>query len=74
VPPHLRNAPTRLARSLGHGAGYRYPHDHPHAFVAQRYLPDELEGLALYEPQPLGEEREVAKRLAWWRKLGRADG
>jgi len=69
VPIHLRNAPTRLARDLGHGAGYRYPHDFPNSFVAQAYLPKELQGRSLFHAKEVGEEREVAKRVAWWRKL-----
>ena len=69
VPLHLRNAPTRLARELGHGAGYAYPHDHPHAFVPQAYLPEALADLELYQPKEVGAERETKKRWAWWRKL-----
>ena len=69
VPLHIRNAPTRVARELGHGKGYEYPHDLPNAFSTQAYLPDGLAALTLYGPHEVGEEREVAKRLAWWRKL-----
>jgi putative ATPase len=69
VPVHLRNAPTGFARSLGHGAEYRYPHDHPNAFVGQAYLPPEIEHLVLHRPHEIGEERETAKRAAWWKKL-----
>ena len=69
VPLHLRNAPTRLARELGHGKGYRYPHDHPNAFVAQTHLPESVEGTSLYAPKEVGDERETAKRWAWWKKL-----
>ena len=69
MPIHLRNAPTSLARSLGHGQGYRYPHDHPNAFVDQAYLPPELAGLELVVPKEIGEERETVKRWAWWRRL-----
>jgi putative ATPase len=69
VPIHLRNAPTPLAKELGHGAQYRYPHDHPNAFVAQDYLPEGLAGKAFYEPIEIGDERETAKRLAHWRRL-----
>ena len=69
VPLRIRNAPTRLARELGHGKGYRYPHDYPNAFVAQGYLPESLEGLTLYAPHEVGAERETKKRWAWWRKL-----
>jgi putative ATPase len=74
VPIHLRNAPTGFARSLGHGAAYRYPHDHPNAFVAQAYLPPGAEGLSLYRPKEIGDEREVARRLAWWKRLRERGG
>lgn len=66
VPPHVRNAPTALMKSLGHGAGYKYAHDSETGYFAQEYLPDELRGKAIYEPGPFGFEKEIAKRLAWW--------
>ena len=69
VPLQIRNAPTRLARELGHGRGYHYPHDHPNSFVAQDYLPPAAADLRLYEPGEVGAERETKKRWAWWRKL-----
>ncbi len=69
VPHHLRNAPTRLMKDLGYGAGYQYAHPVPEAYTPQEYLPDALRGAAYYEPGPFGFEREVAKRLAWWREL-----
>jgi putative ATPase len=69
VPIHVRNAPTGLARSLGHGKGYEYPHDLDQSFSGQSYRPPELEGRTLFEAKEVGAEREVAKRLAWWRKL-----
>ena len=50
VPAHLRNAPTRLARAMGHGRGYRYPHDFEDGKVAQQYLPDGLAGRRFYRP------------------------
>ena len=48
VPLHLRDAHYRGARSLGHGDGYLYPHDHPNGRVEQTYLPPELEGTTYY--------------------------
>ena len=69
VPLQIRNAPTRLARELGHGRGYLYPHDHPNAFVAQAYLPEALRDVRLYEPKAVGDERTTARRVAWWRNL-----
>jgi putative ATPase len=55
-------------KDLGYGQGYRYAHDYEGAYVPQDYLPDELAGRRFYEPGELGFEREVAKRLEWWRK------
>ncbi len=66
VPLHLRNAPTQLAKQAGHGAGYRYPHDHPHHIVTQQYLPEQLAGEVYYRPAPHGNEKTIAERLAWW--------
>jgi putative ATPase len=68
VPGHLRNAPTGFAKSLGHGEGYRYPHDHPNAVARQAYLPPEIEDLVLHRPHEIGAERETAKRAAWWKR------
>ncbi|MGH2687743.1 MAG: replication-associated recombination protein A, partial [Actinomycetota bacterium] len=50
VPAHLRDAHYRGAAKLGHGKGYRYPHDHPGGWVEQQYLPDEVAGRRYYEP------------------------
>ena len=69
VPLHLRNAPTGLMKSLGYGEGYQYAHAAPDAYVPQDYLPDAIADTTLYEPGPFGFEKEVAKRLAWWRTL-----
>jgi putative ATPase len=50
VPPHLRDASYRGAASLGHGRGYRYPHDHSHGWVEQQYLPDDVSERRYYVP------------------------
>ena len=50
VPGHLRNAPTRLAKAMGHGRGYRYPHDFEGGKVEQQYLPDALKDRRFYSP------------------------
>ena len=68
VPPHLRNAPTPLAKSMGHGAGYQYPHNFEGHHVAERYLPDKLEGRRYYEPTQSGQESQIAARLTAWRQ------
>jgi putative ATPase len=69
VPLNIRNAPTGLHASLGYHQGYKYAHDSPDAYVAQDYLPPELEGSVFYEPGTRGFEREIARRLEWWRQL-----
>ena len=69
VPMHIRNAPTPLMKELGYNAGYQYAHDSPDAYLPQEYLPDALRDRVLYEPGRFGFEREIAKRLAWWRDL-----
>lgn len=50
VPPHLRDAHYKGAKDLGHGKGYRYPHDYPGHYVDQDYLPDNLRGTTYYSP------------------------
>jgi putative ATPase len=69
VPLHIRNAPTKLMRELGYGAGYQYAHDHEHAYVPQEYLPEALRGQRWYEPSEFGYEKTVKERLAWWQSL-----
>ena len=69
VPLHIRNAPTPLMKELSYGKGYKYAHDVPDAYLPQRYLPDALEGTTFYEPGSFGFERDIAKRMAWWKEL-----
>jgi len=69
VPLHLRNAVTGLMKDLGYGAGYRYAHDAPTAYLSQEYLPDALAGEQFYEPGPMGLEKRIAERMAWWAKV-----
>ncbi|MFT4230998.1 MAG: replication-associated recombination protein A [Microbacterium sp.] len=69
VPVHLRDAHYPGAKRLGHGKGYRYPHDSEIGVVAQQYLPDELRGRRYYEPKALGAEREVQARLEKIRRI-----
>lgn len=63
VPLHLRNPVTDLMKQAGYGRGYRYPHDHEGAVVAQSYLPEELAGRRYYDPSDRGAEREIRSRL-----------
>ena len=71
VPLHIRNAPTRLMKDLGYGKDYKYPHDYPDHFVEEEYLPENLRGRTYYQPSDLGFEREVKKRLEYWRRKKR---
>jgi len=65
VPTHLRNAPTALMRSLGHGKAYRYAHDEPEAFAAgESYFPEELGARRYYEPVDRGLETAIGAKLA----------
>jgi putative ATPase len=68
VPLHIRNAPTSLMKDLGYGKDYKYPHDYPDHFVEEEYLPENLKGRVYYRPADLGFEREVRRRLDYWRK------
>src|SRR5690606_11727542 len=65
VPVHLRNAPTKLMKEIGHGREYRYAHDEPDAFAAGvEYFPDEMPPRSYYHPVPRGLEIRVAEKLA----------
>jgi putative ATPase len=75
VPEHLRNAPTRLMKQLGHGAGYRYAHDEAGGFAAgETYLPAGLPRARFYEPVPRGLELRIGERLAELRELNAKAG
>ncbi|MGZ8772230.1 MAG: replication-associated recombination protein A [Acidimicrobiia bacterium] len=63
VPIQLRQAGYQGAAVLGHGEGYRYPHDHPGHIVRQQYLPEAAEGTILFRPTGQGDEAELAERL-----------
>ncbi|MBX3707293.1 MAG: replication-associated recombination protein A [Pseudomonadales bacterium] len=72
VPLHLRNAPTRLMKDLGHGAGYRYAHDEGGYAAGERYWPDELAPEHYYTPVDRGLETKIRARLARLRALDAA--
>ncbi|MDR1799986.1 MAG: replication-associated recombination protein A, partial [Bifidobacteriaceae bacterium] len=78
VPAHLRDAHYVGAGRLGHGEGYLYAHDAPHAVAAQVYAPAGVDGTEYYRPSDRGYERQVAERLerirAVLRSAHRADG
>jgi putative ATPase len=68
-PMHIRNAPTKLMKELGYGAGYSYDHDAEHGFSGQNYFPDEMGRRVFYAPEGAGREGAIKERLAHWAKL-----
>jgi putative ATPase len=70
VPNHIKDA-NRDAVALGHGKGYKYPHDDPDHFLPQQYLPREILGTYFYNPSSVGYEVEVRERLERWREAQR---
>jgi putative ATPase len=71
-PLHIRNAPTKLMKELGYGAGYAYDHDAEGGFSGQNYFPDEMPRRQFYTPEGRGREGAIRERLEHWAKL-RAD-
>jgi len=70
VPVHLRNAPTKLMRDLGHGKEYRYAHDEPEAYAAgESYLPEGVQEPGWYRPVLRGLESKIAEKLSHLRTL-----
>ena len=75
VPVHLRNAPTKLMKELGHGREYRYAHNEPHAYAAgETYLPEGMAEPRWYQPVPRGLEIRIGEKLVFLRKLDEAAG
>jgi putative ATPase len=68
-PAHILNAPTRLMKSLGYGAGYAYDHETEDAFSGQNYFPDGMPRGTFYAPKDRGFERELGKRMEYWARL-----
>jgi putative ATPase len=68
-PAHILNAPTKLMKDIGYGAGYEYDHAAQDAFSGQNYFPDSMRRESYYQPTERGFEKEIAKRLAYWTKL-----
>lgn len=69
VPIHLRDSHYQGAARLGHGEGYKYPHDYPHHFVKQSYLPPNVSGERLFRPSDQGREKLIKERLLYFEKL-----
>ena len=63
VPLDIRNAPTKLMKSLGYGKHYKYPHDYPNHYVEQQYLPDALKGRTFWKAQDNDSETRIMNGL-----------
>jgi putative ATPase len=68
-PAHILNAPTKLMKQLGYGAGYEYDHSAEDAFSGQNYFPEGMERIEFYRPKDRGFEREISRRLEYWAEL-----
>ena len=69
VPLHLRNAPTKLMKSLDYGKGYRYAHDEADAVADMSCLPPALANRTFYQPTERGFEKEIKRRLDGWAEI-----
>ncbi|MDT8854442.1 replication-associated recombination protein A [Paracoccaceae bacterium Fryx2] len=68
-PKHILNAPTRLMKDIGYGAGYAYDHDAEDGFSGQDYFPETMKRPVWYAPQERGFERELKKRIEFFARL-----
>jgi putative ATPase len=68
-PLHIRNAPTRLMKDIGYGAGYAYDHDAEDGFSGQDYFPEGMKRPVWYQPPERGFERDLKKRLDYFARL-----
>lgn len=65
VPLHLRSAKTAMAKEMGYGRDYKYPHDYPTGWTEQDYLPEEIKDSVFYEPTQRGFEKNIRDYLSW---------
>jgi putative ATPase len=69
VPLNIRNAPTKLHAELGYHEGYKYAHNYEEGYAHQQTMPEGLEHEEFYQPGKFGFEKEIAKRLEYWKSL-----
>ena len=69
IPKRLKNAPTEFMKDIGNSIGYKYPHDYPDAFVPERYLPDEISHLEVYQPTERALDVKIKERLTRYREI-----
>jgi len=68
-PANILNAPTKLMKDIGYGAGYAYDHEAPEGFSGDNYWPEEMQPLTLYTPTDRGFEKRISERMAYWNAL-----
>lgn len=68
-PANILNAPTKLMKEIGYGAGYSYDHDTAEGFSGDHYWPDEMTPQNFYSPTDRGFEKRISERIAWWNSL-----
>jgi putative ATPase len=73
-PAHILNAPTKLMKDIGYGAGYAYDHDTEQGFSGADYWPEGMTPQNFYAPTDRGFEKRIAERMAWWDDLRRQRG
>lgn len=69
VPLHLRNPVTGLMKKIEYGKDYQYAHDFPWKTTAMETLPERFKSRRYYEPGNLGLEKEIQKRIKWWKSI-----
>ena len=70
-PQNILNAPTKLMKDIGYGAGYSYDHESDDGFSGDNYWPEEMEPNRFYDPVDRGFEHKIRERLEYWEKLRR---
>jgi putative ATPase len=65
VPPHLRNAPTRLMKEFGYSSGYQHAHNQEDTVTNMECLPASLKGISFYHPTNRGVENRLSERIRW---------
>jgi putative ATPase len=68
-PTNILNAPTKLMKDIGYGAGYAYDHDQEEGFSGDNYWPEEMTPATFYAPSDRGLEKRIAERIAYWDEL-----
>jgi|SRR5690554_57375 len=73
VPLQIRNAPTELMKKLDYGKNYKYAHEYEYHYAYIRCFPEAMREKVYYQPSSFGFEKEIRKRLDWWKKLKEKD-